>query len=224
MTTNDNQSAHPLPEPKVGRIYGFAWKQMWKYFLPLFLVSIIYVVLQMPLGVMQDEPEDVNIFAALLGIGYFFLFLPVISYGASYMFLKTMREEKFEIREMFSGFNNYLNVILANLLVSAIVGFGIILLIVPGILMACRLAFVPYLVMDKGLEPIAAVERSWEMTRGYGWKIFGMGVLAVFIIIAGLLLLFVGIFFAAMWVSAAFATIYHVADIKTREITQTGQA
>lgn len=68
---------------------------------------------------------------------------------------------------------NYLTIVLSYLLVAAIVIMGFILLIVPGIIFAIRLAFVPYLVMDKGLEPVAAVEKSWNMTRDHGWAIFG---------------------------------------------------
>jgi uncharacterized membrane protein len=129
-----------------------------------------------------------------------------------------MRNEKIDIKEMFSGFtSNYLNIILANLLTFAIVGLGFVFLIVPGIILACRLAFVPYLVMDKKLEPVAAVEKSWSMTRGHGWTIFGMGLLAILIVIAGLLCLIVGIFFALIWINTAFASIYYAIDIEEQK-------
>ncbi|MCK5277444.1 MAG: DUF975 family protein, partial [Cyclobacteriaceae bacterium] len=122
------------------------------------------------------------------------------------------------ISDMFDGFKkNYLNIVLANLLMFAIIGLGFIFLIIPGIILACRLAFVPYLVMDKNLEPVAAVEKSWEMTRGYGWKIFGMGMLAIPIFILGLICLFVGVIFALIWISAAFAAMYHAIDLEEQK-------
>ena len=91
---------------------------------------------------------------------------------------------------------------LANLLVVAIVGIGLVLFVVPGIIFACRLAFVRYLVMDKGLDPVAAIEKSWIMTRGHGWRIFGMYLLAIVMFFFGLLLLIVGGLFALMWAGA----------------------
>jgi uncharacterized membrane protein len=91
---------------------------------------------------------------------------------------------------------------------AVIIGIGIFALIIPGIVLACRLAFVSYLVMDKGLDPIQAVEESWRMTRGYGWTIFGLGFLSIFIAIAGLLCLIVGIFPAIIVISASFASLY----------------
>jgi uncharacterized membrane protein len=83
-----------------------------------------------------------------------------------------------------------------------------VMLIIPGIIVACRLAFVPYLVMDKDLEPMKAVEKSWQMTRGHGWKIFWMAILSFFIGIAGFIVFFVGVIISSMWISSAYATLY----------------
>ena len=219
MTEIKNSNVLAPPEPEVGSAYGYGWRQMWKYFLHLFLISIIYMMIESPMGIfqIQHDVDHIGVGTAILilfAIAYALLFIPVISYGADYMFLRAMRNQEFDIREMFKGFNNYLNIILANLLVTAIVGFGFMLLIVPGIIFVCRLVFVPYLVMDRDLDPVKAVEKSWEMTRGHGWKIFFMGILAFFIIIAGLLCLIVGVFFAAIWVGAAFASLYHAIELQ----------
>jgi hypothetical protein len=62
--------------------------------------------------------------------------------------------------------------------------------------------------MDKKLDPIEAVELSWKLTRGHGWKIFFMGFLSIFICIFGLLMLIVGIFPAVVWISGSFASLY----------------
>ena len=135
-------------------------------------------------------------------------------------FLEKLINENFEIKEIISGFNNYINVVLANLLTIALVGLGIIVFIIPGIFVLCRLAFVPYIVMDRNLGPVEAVQESWTMTKGYGWTIFGMGLLAIPIVIAGFLLMFVGVLFAAMWIMCAFAGLYYAIGLKNE--TQSG--
>jgi uncharacterized membrane protein len=146
---------------------------------------------------------------ALFSVAYGFLFMPVINYGEKYLFLKAMRDEDADIRYLFDGFKTkYLKIVLANLIVVALTIIGFILLIIPGIIVLCRLAFVPYLIMDKDLEPMQAVEKSWQMTRGHGWKIFGMGIISFFIYIAGIIVFIVGIIISIMWVHAAFATLY----------------
>jgi len=72
--------------------------------------------------------------------------------------------------------------------------------------------------MDKDLEPIAAVEKSWAMTRGYGWKIFWMAMLAIPIVIGGLLCLIIGILFAIVWIGSAFAAMYHAVDLEEQNL------
>ena len=85
---------------------------------------------------------------------------------------------------------------------------GLIMLVIPGIIIACRLALVPYLVMDRGLDAIKAVETSWRMTKGYTWKIFWMGFLIVPILLAGLITFGIGVIVSWMWINAAFAALY----------------
>ena len=62
--------------------------------------------------------------------------------------------------------------------------------------------------MDKKLDPIEAVELSWKLTKGYGWQIFLMGFVSIFIFIFGLILLIVGVFPAIIWICSSFASLY----------------
>jgi uncharacterized membrane protein len=151
----------------------------------------------------------------MFGIAYGIFVAGPIGYGANWVFLKAVRGERIEIRDMFVVFQkNYWNAVIANIVVGVIVGLGIVMLIVPGIIFACRLAFVPYLVVDREMDVMDALRVSWDMTRGYGWQIFLMGFLAIFIVIGGLIALFVGVFISLMWISAAFAAIYHAVEMK----------
>ena len=97
--------------------------------------------------------------------------------------------------------------------------------VAPGLYKNERKAFVPYLVMDKGLDPVAAIEKSWFMTRGHGWRIFGMWMLTIVLVIGGLLVVGVGAIFALMWSGAAFASLYHAVDLEDQaRLNQNGVA
>jgi hypothetical protein len=202
--------------PSVGGSFSFGWRKMFeKAFLPLLLAVIIVGLLNGPSGVTfkGDSGNWFNMVwvlpAAIFGMAYSFLFLPVIKYGEKYLFLNAMRDEEIDLRYLFEGFKTkYLKIVLANLIVVALTVIGFVLLIVPGIIVLCRLVFVPLLVMDKDLEPMQAVERSWQMTRGHGWKVFGMGILSFFILIGGVIVFFVGIIISFMWIHSAFAALY----------------
>lgn len=207
------------PTPTAFGSFGHGWQQLWKYFLHLFLVGVVVWVAHIPAQGFFGGQQAVDSagFTALnlLAAVYSVLVLPVVNYGGEWLYLRFIRDERPDVATIFDGFkHNYLNIVLANLLVVVIIGLGFVLFIVPGIIFACRLAFVPYLVMDKGLDPVAAIEKSWFMTRGHGWRIFGMYVLAILMFFAGLLLLIVGSLFALMWIGCAFASLYHAIDLE----------
>jgi hypothetical protein len=230
METNDKQ--YRLV-PTFGDSFGTGWSVMSDNFLRLFLVVIIMAIVTAPLNVGQFKlnPSDFHlrhfgnwdwgnffrlstfgIFAAfygLIALLYTFLAAPVFRYGSRMMFVQAVRKEKPDFETLIRGFmDNYLSIILANLLVTALVILGLFALIVPGIIIACRLAFVAYIVMDKKVDPIEAVEMSWRLTRGHGWTIFLMGFVSFFLIIFGLMMLLVGVLPALIWIDSAFATLY----------------
>jgi hypothetical protein len=224
--------------PTFGDSFGTGWNVMFDNFLRLFLVIIILSIIAAPMKIfhwninMSDWHRGpwslgydighnirhfltigtLGIFAAffgLLAMLYAFLVAPVFDYGGNMIFVQAVRKIKPDFEYLIKGFmENYLHIILANLLVFALVVLGLFALIIPGIIIGCRLAFVSYIIMDKKLDPIEAVELSWKLTKGHGWTIFFMGFTSIFIVLFGLLLLIVGIFPAIMWVSSSFATLY----------------
>ena len=210
-----------IPKVTVSGSYGYGWQQMWKHFLYLFLITVIVAFARTPVSIIQESLMASTagmVFLQILAAAYMLLFIPVISYGSNLLYLRGMRNEKIEVQEIFNGFKkNYLNIILANLLTFAIVGLGFVFLIVPGIILACRLSFVSLLVMDKNMEPVAAVEKSWEMTKGYGWTVFGIGMMAIPVFIGGILFFVVGVIFAIIWISTAFASFYHAVDLEDKK-------
>ncbi len=219
MVTQGNTSAVPVAlKPGVISSYGNGWKQLWKHFLELFLIFIIFAVISF-------VGDFIGGFVLVFILPLFFAVLVSfpISYGVSYAYLRAARDEKMEISDMFAVFKNYWNAVLAGLLVAIIVGIGIILLIVPGIIFACKLAFTPYLVVDRKMRVTDAVKESWHMTGGHAWKVFLIGLLGIPVFIAGLICLGVGAIISVMWISMALASLYHAvstAGAGASQITQ----
>lgn len=97
---------------------------------------------------------------------------------------------------------------LATLLYTLIVLVGLVLLIVPGIILGIRLQFYGYLIIDKGMGPIEALKKSWQMTKGVTWEMFLLGILVLLIDILGLLALIVGLFISIPTGMIATARVY----------------
>jgi len=209
MDMNDNAHSRLIEnqdDSGIGSALGRGWEAMKGNFLVLFLAVLVLGVFMAPLNI--DGDHESSALVGLLETAYLLLLYPIINYGADMIFLRAVRGDKVEVSSIFSGFQNYVNIVLASLLVLGLIGIGLIVFVLPGIYIACRMAFVSYLVMDEGLDPIAAVEASWQITGGHVVKIFVLGFLSILIFILGLLLLIVGVFPAVIWIKAAFASFY----------------
>jgi hypothetical protein len=65
--------------------------------------------------------------------------------------------------------------ILCSLLLAIIVGVGFIFFFLPGLVLLCGLVLAfPSLVLEPGSSPTEALSRSWSLTRGSRWRMFGL--------------------------------------------------
>ena len=85
---------------------------------------------------------------------------------------------------------------LLSLISGLIIGLGILLLIVPGLYLIGRLIPAgPLMVAENRRNPIEVIGRSFEITRGHGWAVFGLVLIVavVAIIVAGITGALIGI-------------------------------
>lgn len=205
----------PIPPPVSARsLYGFAMGPLKRHFWMLLAVSIVGAVLQSFGNVFQGAmtgPESEGASAIAVSLSGLFSVLvgqPVL-YGIGYTYLRTVRGEPPQFDDVIRMFKfNYLAVVLSSIVVGVAVAIGIILLVIPGIYIGARLSLVSYLVADQGLGVDAALRESWRLTSGKVWLIIKLWILAIPIMIVGLILLFIGIIPAFMWVYMTAATLY----------------
>ena len=96
--------------------------------------------------------------------------------------------ERVEIKDIFAVFQrNYWNAVIANIVVGIIVALGIFMLIVPGIIFACRLAFVPYLALQmKGAGYVLSAVTRGEIREWLGAAIV-YGAVLLYVLKSGVL-------------------------------------
>lgn len=93
-------------------------------------------------------------------------------------------------QELLGHFFSYL---LTTVLLVLIVAGGLVLLVVPGVIWALRFGYAPFLVADRGYDPVEALRESARVTRGAKRELLGFAALAVLLNLLGALALGVGL-------------------------------
>jgi len=200
--------------PSATEAYGFALTELKRCFLELLLVGVVWLLLSAPSGWLRDSA---------LGAVYHVLVLGPLGFGGMYAFLRAARGGTPDVNDLFVPFRqDYWQAVLAYVLMSALIAIGFCLLVVPGIVAAVRLAWVPYLVVDGHLDAVAAIRASWERTRDHAWTILGIFLIAIPVVIVGFLLLGVGVIPAMMWVQLASAVLYAAVTTRDRVARESG--
>lgn len=175
-----------------GDLKDRAKREFYNNYLTLVVMGLIFAVISMIgngstlsktlLKINFLLPDGVERFLITIKTGnsllalLFSLFIGSAAWLASaYVGLKAYRGEKPEYNDLLLAFREgrYIYTVCAYALVSLIVMAGLILLIVPGIIAACGLSQVPYLMADDpSLDPIEAMKVSWRLMKGKKGDIF----------------------------------------------------
>ena len=173
------------------------------YFISVFVVVIvIYAVL----GILQvgvGKNPLLIILAALLRIIVSF----IVSMGLIKISILFVDKKKPEISDLFYT-KSILNFILVSIVRGFIVLIGYILLIIPGIILSIKFQFAEYLVVDKNMDVVEALNKSWEMTKGIKWNLFIFGILLFLINVVGFIALLIGLFITVPLSMVATAFVY----------------
>ena len=104
-------------------------------------------------------------------------------------------------------FSHAVDKIVGPLVVGILIGLGMILLVVPGIILALMWAFVPCILADKpGTSFVDAMKLSAQMTKGHRLTLFLFFIVCALVAFAGALALGIGMLVAIPVINAA---IYH---------------
>jgi uncharacterized membrane protein len=189
--------------PTATEAYARAWYPLRHWFMELLFVAIAWSVLASPAGIARHAGD--HAFATMY---YTFVVVP-LNFGALNAYLHAVRGRAPRVGHLIEPFRRaYPQIVLAHLAWVAVVSLGLVMLVVPGLIVATRLAFVAFLVMDEDMGALEAIRESWRRTEGHAATIFGVWVLGVPLALLGLLAFGVGIVPALLWTHLAFATVF----------------
>jgi hypothetical protein len=171
-------------EFRVGRILSRSFEVLFRDFFKFALVALVgipYALLTLVGGSTAYVGPQARFGAGVIvggGLVFFvlFIFLYTLSMAATlYGAFQDMRRRPFHLSEAFGrGLARFFPLFGLGVCWFVAIMFGLILLIVPGIMM--MVAFyvaMPACVME-GLGPLQSMTRSAALTKGHRWKVFGI--------------------------------------------------
>lgn len=158
-----------------------------------------------------------------LAIGTFFIFLLIsgmssevsliiggaMQLGASIVALNIARGKKAEFSQLFDGFKNFANSLVANLLMIVFILLWMLLLIIPGIIAAIAYSQTFFIMADdKKISGSDAIKKSKKMMMGNKGKYFMLCLRFSGWFILSILTLGIGFLWLVPYVSVSMANFY----------------
>ena len=184
----------------------FAWQKTKENFWNLIAVTVIVMVVNGVFNSLEKHTAGVLPLVSMIIWICSWLVSLLMALGVIKIALKVYAGERFEISDIFTNTKKFLDYLLASILYFVAVVFGLVLLIVPGIIIAIRMGFYSYLIVDKEMGPVDALKESMNLTKGSSWNIFFFWFLLLGIVLLGFLALIVGIVVAipVTWIAYVF--------------------
>lgn len=110
---------------------------------------------------------------------------------------------------LFKGFERFADTLVAGLLYSLAVFIGTLLLIVPGIIVACGLGMTFFIMVDEpGISGVDALQKSWNMMQGHKWDFFCLNLRFIGWILLSILTCGIGFIFLEPYMIATSQNFY----------------
>jgi uncharacterized membrane protein len=164
----------------VGEILDTSFSLYRRHFAALATVTLVCTGVPLVLRLFLEAAGGIfsNLALALL-YGISLVVLNLVASGATvFIVSESYLGRPISAREALERATPYIGrILVCSLLLALVVGLGFLMLVIPGIMLAVGLALaIPAVVLEPRSSASAALSRSWELTRGARWRIFGLGV------------------------------------------------
>ena len=188
--------ANPSHTPNLG--VGDLFRRGWETFKANIGMSILMFLLYTVLTNLGSGGfgRDGGGFSMILNLAGILITGPVMA-GTYYAFLRMARGEQVSFGMMFEGFQVFVKAFGVFWLMAIAILVGLVLLIVPGVILALGLIPVMFLVLDENLGVVDTLKRAWAMTDGHKGSLFLLILALIGLNILGLLALVIGVIVTA---------------------------
>lgn len=186
----------------------FGWetaKKNIKFFVVVLLILTVISYFFSSLDTAFDEDQVMLRF--IVGI-ISWVVSSITSIGLIKIALNFVEKKESKYGDLFAHYDRTVNYMAGSILYGLIVGFGLILLIIPGIYLGLRMQFFSYFTVEKNIGPVQALKASWKITEGLTLKLLLYGLIVTGINILGALCLLIGLFWTVPTTQVATAYLF----------------
>lgn len=163
-------------------------------------------------GLMVTLPTELNRYGEMVS----FLLAGPLQLGLCFFFLNLIKGKETRFKLLSEGFKPLVTVLLSYAIITVLTVVGMILLVIPGIIVALGFSMTYYIIAeDPEISFQAALEQSWKLTDGYKMELLELNLRFIPWYILGVLCLIVGVLAVIPWHNTALALYYE--DLKERQ-------
>ena len=199
----------------VGDVLGEAWDLYKRFFWRFVLTAaVVYVILDLVSAIVDRAAHETlasqllwsAIALALSVVGAFWM------QGALVEAVSDVRDGRIDttIGEVYARTRPRLPALIAAGIVAGLgIVLGLVFLIVPGLFLLTRWALIPAVIVIEKRRAGESFDRSWQLTHGFGWTVFGSLVVAflAYVVAQGLFRVIFAVLprFANIWIGGLVA-------------------
>ena len=164
-------------------------------------------------AVMVAAPAELDSYGEIVSL----LLAGPLQLGLCFFFLNLVKGKETRFELLFEGFKPLLTVLLAYAVITALTVIGLILLIVPGIVVALGFSMTYYVIAeDPEISFQTALEQSWKLTDGYKMELLELNLRFIPWYLLGLLCFIVGVFAVVPWHNTTLTLYYQYLKENTK--------
>jgi len=179
------------------KLFKIHWGILVSAILSVTVVNIAFSILSESEGVTGVIMSIISMFVGLL-----------LQIGLVRLSLNVVDGKPVALHNLVDEYQSLLKVFVAWVLYSVAVIVGLLLLIVPGIIIAIMFSQYTYLIVDRRAGVIESLKLSAALTKGHKLKLFGFFFVILGVILLGVLALGIGLLVAIPVVTVAGAIVY----------------
>jgi uncharacterized membrane protein len=167
----------------------------------LYAIAIV-LIFSILTGSPSNVDQNLSILVLLIG--------GPLTLGLNIYFIHVVRSQNGGLEDLFDGFKKYAQSTVAFILIMIVCAIGFVLLIIPGIMLVCGLSQTFFIIADdtNKISGVDAMKKSWDMMEGYKMKFFLLNLIHFGMVLLGILMLVIGLFYMLPIIYASLALFY----------------